>query len=84
MVKEGQTGDERLAAVLKAQKINAVLGGAVVTPWQCAEIPEEWMDVMVGFADELPGLRATVKNQEQAHSAWLQKQGYRSYLKKRQ
>ncbi len=51
-------------------------------PWEVDEVPEEWVNAICGLVDELPGMTAMVKRQEQARSEWLSRNGYRSYLKK--
>lgn len=51
-------------------------------PWEVDEVPEEWMNAICGLLDDLPGMTAMVKQQESVRSSWLQKNGYRSYLKR--
>ena len=41
-----------------ARKINRVMGGPVIAPWETEELPEEWLMVMRGYADVLPGMQA--------------------------
>ncbi len=68
--------------ISRAQKINQVLGGIAVLPWEVDEIPDEWMDVFTGMVDELPAMTTMVKEQERMRSSWLEKNGYRKYLRK--
>lgn len=69
--------------IIRAQKINQVIGGAAVMPWEVDELPEEWLDLFTGMVDELPAVSRMVKNQEDARQEWLNRSGYRSYTKKR-
>lgn len=66
-----------------SQKINQVLGGAVVMPWEVDQVNEEWMDAFSALIDELPKVQEMVKSQDRNREAWLKKQDYRGYLKKR-
>ncbi len=69
--------------IIRAQKINQVMGGAAVMPWEVDELPEEWIDLFNGMVDELPAMAKMVQEQEQARGEWLNKSGYRSYAKKK-
>ena len=68
--------------IIRAQKINQVVGGAAVMPWEVDELPDEWLDVFVGMVDELPALMDLVKEQEKAREEWLKKNEYRKYARK--
>jgi len=71
-----------LIRIIRAQKINQVVGGAAVMPWEVDELPEEWIDLFNGMVDELPAVTRMVEEQEQARGEWLKKSGYRAYAKK--
>jgi hypothetical protein len=71
-----------LIRIIRAQKINQVVGGAAVMPWEVDELPDEWLDVFVGMVDELPALMDLVKEQEKAREEWLKKNEYRKYARK--
>jgi hypothetical protein len=71
-----------LIRIIRAQKINQVVGGAAVMPWEVDELPDEWMDAFAGIADDLPEVTAMVRAQEKVRDEWLKKSGYRSYAKK--
>ena len=40
----GQTSDEMLGSVFMAANINKACGGAVIAPWNVAELPDEWIE----------------------------------------
>jgi len=44
-----KTDDPTLAAILLARRINNLCGGAVVTPWDVYELPEEWLQAFEGM-----------------------------------
>jgi hypothetical protein len=71
-----------LIRIIRAQKINQVIGGAAVMPWEVDELPEEWLDLFTGMVDELPAVSRMVKNQEDARQEWLRKNEYRKYARK--
>lgn len=81
LARDGYTTDPRLAAVLRAQKINLVMGGARIMPWEVDEIPLEWQQLLYGFADDLPDMQKTAKEQSEIAQSWRNRHGYRSYLK---
>lgn len=83
VARDGRTSDKRLKAVFLAKKANEVMGGAAIMPWDVENLPDEWLDVFCGLADELPGLQEMNKNQARVRQDWLAKNGYRSYLSKR-
>lgn len=47
-----------LGAILLAQRINRVSGGAVIAPWEVDQLPETWLDAFVALTDDLPEIRA--------------------------
>jgi len=42
-----QTSDPLMVSVLLAKRINALLGGMVVSPWNVGELPQEWIDAVL-------------------------------------
>jgi hypothetical protein len=82
IARSGQTNDERLIKIIRAQQINHVVGGAAVMPWEVDELPEEWLDLFTGMVDELPAMTAMVKAQEKTRDEWLRKNEYRKYARK--
>lgn len=68
--------------IIRAQKVNQVVGGAAVMPWEVDELPEEWLDLFSGMVDELPRMNEMVKEQEKTRDEWLKKSGYRKYARK--
>lgn len=83
IARTGRTNDERLIRIIRAQKINKVVGGAAVMPWEVDELPEEWLDLFTGMVDELPEVSRMVKEQESAREAFLKKNEYRKYTQNR-
>jgi len=71
-----------LIRIIRAQKINQVVGGAAVMPWEVDELPEEWLDLFSGMVDELPAVRQMVQEQESMRQEWLKKNEYRKYARK--
>jgi hypothetical protein len=71
-----------LIRIIRAQKINRVVGGAAVMPWEVDELPDEWMDAFTGIADDLPEVTAMVRAQEQTRDEWLRKNDYRKYARR--
>jgi len=71
-----------LIRIIRARKINQVIGGAAVMPWEVDELPEEWLDLFSGMVDELPAMIELVKEQEKAKDEWLRKNEYRKYARK--
>jgi len=59
------------------------MGGLAVMPWEVEEIADEWLEALTRLADDLPKMQVMLKNQERNREAWLKKQNYRGYLKKR-
>jgi len=39
-----RTDNEYFAAILLAQKINTLSGGAVIAPWEVNDLPDDWLD----------------------------------------
>ena len=81
VARSGRTANPYLARIFRAQKINQAMGGLAVMPWQVDGIDDDWLEVFRALADELPGFIEMVKSQQNAQSGWLNRQGYRSYLK---
>lgn len=52
----GRTAHSDLMAVSIARRINQECGGAVIAPWQVAQLDATWLDVFDGLA-ELPNMR---------------------------
>lgn len=40
-----------------ARKINGALGGPFVAPWEVDELPEDWIDAVLGLTDRLPKMQ---------------------------
>lgn len=55
------TGHERLDDVAIARIVNRVHGAAVVSAWDVGQLPDEWVDVFIGIAIDLPRKQARRK-----------------------
>lgn len=56
--------DEQLINVAIAQKVNSVIGGALVGPWDIGIMDPDLIDILIAVADELPSIergRAQIK-----------------------
>ena len=53
---EGISGN-MMADILLARKVNLALGGSFVTPWDVAELPDDWISAVLGFTDRLPTMK---------------------------
>jgi hypothetical protein len=68
---DGQgTSEAHVAAIIQAQMINRVLGGALVAPWEVDELPNEWLDVFRAMAVELPELRQGKQRVQERLAQW--------------
>jgi len=57
--------------------INQYLGGPFVTPWEVPDLPDELTDLIIGLANELPGIQVAQRNVEDHFSAWRRKMNYK-------
>ncbi len=46
-----------LVDILRAQRINQIMGGAFISPWEVDELPAEWLDAFDALAVDLPAMR---------------------------
>jgi hypothetical protein len=51
------TTEPHLVGIFTAQKINQLCGGVVVTPWNCNDLPDEWLDSFSALANDYPAVR---------------------------
>lgn len=51
-------------AILKAQAVNQVLGGAVLMPWEVDQMPDDWLEALRMFAVDLPKMEKKRKEVE--------------------
>ncbi|HLC04074.1 MAG TPA: hypothetical protein VJK02_13635 [Anaerolineales bacterium] len=61
---------EPLQNILLARKINAAMGGAVVGPWDIDQLDDTTVDMILGLAEDLPGLKAGQQKIEGELQAW--------------
>lgn len=54
-----------VADILRANEINRICGGAVISPWEIDDLPMDWLDTFEGLAVDLPKMR---KGQGQVES----------------
>ena len=55
-----------LGQILRAQKVNRVLGGAAVMPWEVDDLPDEWLDAFDGLTDGMERMREHQAKVEEA------------------
>jgi hypothetical protein len=68
---EGQgTRNPMLGAIWTARKINELLGGAFVGPWDVDELPGEWIDAIIGMGTRVPRMAEGKKKVEAVLDAW--------------
>lgn len=46
-----------ISRILRAQRINRLLGGVVVLPWELDEIPDDWLTAFELLSDDMPRLQ---------------------------
>jgi len=56
-----------------AQRVNLAHQGIVIGAWDIDQLPEEWLDAMMGFVDDLPGMSAQFDEFERRRAAWRKK-----------
>ena len=59
-----------LTAIWMARKINQVLGGPFVGPWEIEELPGDWLDAIIGMETTVPRLAAGKAQVESAIERW--------------
>jgi hypothetical protein len=50
--------------------INRASGGAVITPWETADLPEEWLDAAEALMMDLPKMRQGYQQVEDYLAKW--------------
>ncbi|NSW52210.1 MAG: hypothetical protein HPY85_06875 [Anaerolineae bacterium] len=60
-----------------AQMVNRMSGGAVISPWEVGELPQDWVDVFLGMTSELPTMREGFRKIESAREKWLRENGFK-------
>ena len=51
------TGNPYLTAILTAQRVNRLSGGAIVTPWTVGQLDETWLDAFAALENEVPKIQ---------------------------
>jgi hypothetical protein len=46
-----------LVDILRAQRINGIMGGAFILPWEVDDMPGDWQDAFDSLAVDLPQMR---------------------------
>lgn len=46
-----------LVGIVRAKQINQQVGGFMIAPWDISELPEDWLLVFDGLANQLPELQ---------------------------
>ena len=49
LARSQQTSEPMMVNVLTAQKMNRILGGALVSPWQVAQLPEDEIEAILSL-----------------------------------
>ena len=62
-----------LAAIWMARRINEELGGAFVGPWDVNELPQEWIDAIIGIRTTVPKMMEGKALVEAAVEKWRKK-----------
>lgn len=65
----GETDEQVLANVLLARRINRVLGGAFVSPWDVNDLPDDEIDSILSV-ERIGEYRAGRQKVEESMSAW--------------
>ena len=58
--------------VLLARRVNQVLGGPFVAPWDVGQLPEEFIDIVEGLVEDLPGYAAARAMTDKRAETWRQ------------
>ena len=58
-----------IQAVWLAKIINAQSGGTVIAPWEIDQLPEEWLDLLLGIGTDLQQM----KEAQDRVDAWFKK-----------
>ena len=48
-----------LSKVIRAQRINRLSGGAVITPWDVDDLSDEWLDLFHALDNDAKDIRAS-------------------------
>lgn len=70
--------DPDLQAVYLARTINQAAGGAVIAPWQVAELPDTWLDLFQAMSTDMPQAAAAIGKIE-ARKAQIRAEHRRQY-----
>ena len=55
----GGTAQWPIVDVLAARKFNQASGGALIAPWQIADIPDEWLEAVAAI-NSLPAMQTGI------------------------
>jgi len=70
IARTGWVSDPFIADVFRARRINNLLGGAFVTPWDLDKMDEATLDIFDGLVIELPGYRKGQQEIDKKFSEW--------------
>ena len=54
-MKTGTIYDDLIGQVVRARMINSVCNAPIVAPWEVDELPDEWIDACMAYAEALSG-----------------------------
>jgi len=55
-------------------------GGAVISPFEVDQLSDDWIEVFIGLADDLPKMQTAQKQADQKFVEFRSRMKYRSYL----
>lgn len=70
------TREPHLAAILRSQAYNQVMGGTVLAPWDVQELPGEWIDALHMMAYQYPEMAAKRQEVEAALARIKKERGW--------
>lgn len=73
LAKSGRTDNPDVWRVIVARKINGVMGGALVGPWDVDRLDDITIDTIISFSDDLPAFRESIEDTERGFAEWRAK-----------
>jgi len=80
VARTGATGHPQIQAVWLAHIVNRYCGGAVISPFEVDQLSDDWIEVFIGLADDLPKMQTAQKQADQKFVEFRSRMKYRSYL----
>ena len=73
IARANQTSDPLLGAIFLARSINEQVGGALVAPWEVAQLPGDWLDAFSLLRTDLTRMRQNLREFDQYVASWRRK-----------